>query len=231
MNRPNHQIGFTLIEVLLAVALMATIMALAYGGLRASTRAALRGEEVIANVQNMRMVHQFIRRQLNQVLPLAYMSDAQDRITFEGESNKITFVGSMPGYLGFGGPQVQSLALEPGDQGFDLVLRHLPLAASEDGGLDRTEAVVLLVGIESGQFSFQGRDELGELLEWESYWEQVETPPESISLELDLNEELQLTWPVLIASRQVDFSAGKVQAANYEDAIRTLMNRRRGNRR
>lgn len=231
MNRPNYQAGFTLIEVLLAVALMAMIMALAYGGLRASTRAAYRGEERIANVQNMRMAHQFVRRQLNQVLPLAYMSDDQDRITFEGDSNKITFVSSMPGYLGFGGPQVQSIALEPGEQGLDLVLRHLPLAASDDGGLDNTDAIVLLEGIERGQFSFLGRDELGEIGEWESYWEQVEAPPESISLELELNEELQLTWPLLIASRQVDFNASGVRATNYEDAIRALMNRRRGNQR
>lgn len=231
MNRTNYQAGFTLIEVLLAMALMATIMVLAYGGLRASTRAAHRGEERIANVHNMRMVHQFVRRQLNQVLPLAYMSDAQDRVTFEGDSNKITFVSSMPGYLGFGGPQVQSIALEPGERGLDLVLRHLPLAASDDGGLDNTDAIVLLEGIERGQFSFLGRDELGEIGEWESYWEEVETPPESISLELELNEELQLTWPTLIASRQVDFNASGIRAANYEDAIRALMNRRSGNQR
>jgi len=231
LNNIRTRHGFTLIEVLLAVGLMATIMALAYGGLRASTRAAHNGEEKIAQVQNMRMVHQFIRRQLNQVLPLAYVSDAQDRITFEGENDSITFVGSMPGYLGFGGPQVQSLSFEPGEQGLNLVLRHLPLAASDDGALQNTEAVVLLEGVERGQFSFLGRDELGELGEWESYWEEVETPPESISLEIDLNEELQLTWPVLTASRQVAFSAGQVQAANYEDAIRNLMNRRRSNRR
>jgi general secretion pathway protein J len=222
-----QQRGFTLIEVLLATALMATIMALAYGGLRASTRAAHRGEEVIANVQNMRMAHQFIRRQLNQVLPLAFLSDEEDRITFEGERDRITFVGSMPGYLGFGGPQVQSLALESGANGLDLVLRHMPLAAAYDGSLGDTEAVVLLEGIQSGEFSFLGRDELGDIGQWENQWEQVEEPPESISLDLQLDEELQLTWPILTASRQVEFSAGNVKAANYEDAIRTLMNRRR----
>jgi general secretion pathway protein J len=227
MNPNLKQSGFTLIEILLATALMATIMALAYGGLRASTRAAFRGEEYIANVQNMRMAHQFVRRQLNQVLPLAFLSDEEDRITFEGESDRITFVGSMPGYLGYGGPQVQSLALEPGFNGLELVLRHLPLSASFDGSLEDTEAVVLLEGIEDGRFSFLGRDQLGDIGNWESRWEQVEEPPESVSLELELDEALQLTWPVLIASRQVDFSAGQVQAANYEDAIRTIMNRRR----
>ncbi len=231
MNVSAKQVVFTLIEVLLAVALMATIMVLAYGGLRASTRAAHRGEERIANVQNMRMVHQFIRRQLNQVLPLAYMTDADNRITFEGDSNKITYVGSMPGYLGFGGPQVQSLALEPGNDGFDLVLRHLPLVASYDSDLADTEAVVLLEGIESGQFSFLGLDELGDVGEWESNWEKVELPPESITLELELNAEMQLTWPVLTASRKVDFTAGELQASSYEDAIRSLMNRRRNSQR
>ena len=231
MNRLAGNRGFTLIEVLLAVALMATIMALAYGGLRASTRAAHRGEEIIANVQNMRMVHQFVRRQLNQVLPLAYFSDPQDRISFEGDSNKITFVGSMPGYLGAGGPQVQSLSLESGDAGLELVLRHLPLAGSYDGDLESTEAIVLLEGIERGEFSFLGRDDLGELREWTSRWEEVETPPESISLALELNDDLQLSWPMLTANRQVDFSAGGMPAASYEDSIRNLMNRRRGNRR
>lgn len=227
MNRPVKQMGFTLIEVLLAMSLMATIMALAYGGLRASTRAAFRGEEMIANIQNMRMVHQFVRRQLNQVLPLAYMSDALDRISFEGETDRITFVASMPGYLGFGGPQVQSLALERGNDGLELVLRHLPLAASFDGALEDTEAIVLLEGIESGQFTFLGRDELGDIGEWEASWEEVEIPPEAISLDLKLKEELQLTWPLLTASRQVDFSAGNIRPASYEDAIRNLMNRRR----
>ncbi len=231
MNVSAKQVGFTLIEVLLAVALMATIMVLAYGGLRASTRAAHRGEERIANVQNMRMVHQFIRRQLNQVLPLAYMTDADNRITFEGDSNKITYVGSMPGYLGFGGPQVQSLALEPGNDGFDLVLRHLPLVASYDSDLADTEAVVLLEGIESGQFSFLGLDELGDVGEWEANWEKVELPPESITLELELNAEMQLTWPVLTASRKVDFTAGGLQASSYQEAIRSLMNRRRNSQR
>jgi hypothetical protein len=113
----------------------------------------------------------------------------------------------------------------------DLILRHMPLAASDEGLFTNTEAIVLMEHIDSGEFSFLGLDELGEIGEWQPTWEEVEVPPQSISLALELAEDQHLTWPVLVASRQVTFAPGQIHANSYEEAIRALMNRRRQNQR
>ena len=118
--------GFTLVEVLLALSLMSMLLALAYGGLRASTRAADKGQAILEDSSRIRMAHQFVRRQFSQMIPLGFdleeagaANGSQDgRIVFEGESNRVRFVAPMPGYLGFGGPQVQELEVVPGDEGY-----------------------------------------------------------------------------------------------------------------
>ena len=71
MKRPSSQ-GFTLVELLLAVTLMATLLALAYSGLRAATAASERGQQMLEQSGRLRITHQFIRRQFNLMLPLAF---------------------------------------------------------------------------------------------------------------------------------------------------------------
>ena len=60
--------GFTLVELLLAITLMSMLLALAYGGLRASARATDRGQVILEESGRIRMAHQFVRKQLNQMV-------------------------------------------------------------------------------------------------------------------------------------------------------------------
>src|SRR5690625_7891440 len=66
----DRQRGFTLIEVLLAVGLLAIIMGMAYSGFHASVRASNSGEEIIEQTNRLRVVQQFMRGQLLQALSL-----------------------------------------------------------------------------------------------------------------------------------------------------------------
>ena len=106
--------GFTLVELLLAITLMSILLGLTYTGLRAATRSSERGEKMLAAGGELRATHQFVRRQLNQMLPLSFaLSDDADeiRIVFSGDARSIQYVAPMPGYLGTGGPQVQLIEL------------------------------------------------------------------------------------------------------------------------
>lgn len=67
--------GFTLIEVLLAITLVSLIMAMAYGGFRASIRATTSGEALIEETNRLRITHQFVRTQLSQALSLVIEED------------------------------------------------------------------------------------------------------------------------------------------------------------
>ncbi len=201
--------GFTLVEMLLAMTLMSMLLALAYGGLRASTRATDRGQVILEQSSRIRLAHQFLRKQLNQMIPLVFMEseDQEQRTVFVGSSDKIRFVAPMPGYLGFGGPQVQELTFERGEEGLALVISHALLQGFEEEKLYERDPIVLLEGIAQAQFQFLTLDEEGEPAAWSSVWEEPEKLPLAVSLAVEFNQEVYLRWPLLIASVRVDAEA------------------------
>ncbi len=184
-------------------------MALAYGGLRASTRATDRGQLILEESGRIRMSHQFVRKQINQMLPLAFLEqeDQEERIVFDGRSDRIRFVGPMPGYLSFGGPQVQELSFVSTDNGLALVLSHTLLQGFEEARLYERPPIFLLDRIEQASFQFLGLDEQGELTGWTSTWATPENLPLSVMLDIEFDEDVYLDWPLLSASVRIDGSA------------------------
>ena len=232
----NRSRGFTLVEILLALSLMGMLLALAYGGLRASTRATDKGQAVLEDSGRIRMAHQFVRKQINQMVPLAFADEqtgAGERVVFKGEPRSIRFVAPMPGYLGFGGPQVQELSIVNGEDGDELVLSHALLQGFEEQNLYMRDPILLMGNIDFGEFSFLGLDENGELLPWLNRWDQPNTLPESVSLEIEFTEDVYINWPLLTATVRIDPSAledlvgvSSEQPA-YNRAIRDLIDKRK----
>lgn len=211
MRRAANQLarrsgGFTLVELLLALTLMSMLLALAYGGLRASTRAADKGQTVLEDSGRIRMAHQFIRKQINQMIPLVFeeSEDKTVRSVFQGDRRKIRFVAPMPGYLGFGGPQVQELAIVSGDEGDQLIFSHALLQGFEEQNLYKRDPIVLLEQIEDAEFGYLGLDEFGELSPWMSDWLETDNLPESVSLSIEFTEEVYILWPLLTAAVRID---------------------------
>ncbi len=205
----SRSTGFTLVEMLLAMTLMSMLLALAYGGLRASTRATDRGQVILEESSRIRMAHQFVRKQLNQMIPLVFMEseDQEQGTVFTGSADKIRFVAPMPGYLGFGGPQVQELTFERGEEGLALVISHALLQGFEEEKLYERAPIVLLEGIDQAQFQFLALDEEGELSAWSSVWEDPAKLPLAVSLAIEFNQETYVRWPLLTASVRVDAEA------------------------
>jgi len=231
--------GFTLVELLLALTLMSMLLALAYGGLRAATRATDRGQTILEDSSRIRMAHQFVHRQLNQVLPLVFeqSEDGDERSVFQGTADRIRFVAPMPGYLGFGGPQVQELAIVRGEDNLELVLSHALLQGFDEGLLYERPPILLLEDIESASFSFLGLDEEGELTGWSSSWDTPDVLPKSIALDIEFIDDVYIQWPMLTASVRIDPVAlaslapdgvmGTSAPRDYSSAIRDMINRRR----
>ena len=234
MYRSARPAGFTLVELLLALTLMSMLLALAYGGLRAATRATDRGQNILEDSSRIRMAHQFVRRQLNQISPLAFeqSDDGTERTVFIGEEQRIRYVAPMPGYLGFGGPQVQELEIVRGAEGLELVLSHALLQGFEDEMLYERDPIPLVDHIESARFSFLGLDEAGELAGWTSVWDQPDALPKSIALEIEFVEDVYIQWPLLTASVRVDQAALAENAPNqfiqpsYQGTIQQMIERR-----
>lgn len=223
--------GFTLVELLLAVTLMSLLMALAYGGFSAATKASISGQVLLEQTGKLRITHQFVRRQLNLMLPLNFESSASgdgELVMFVGDSRRIQFVGPMPGYLGQGGPQVQVMELVEGDQGLELAFSHAVWEGFLPEWIHERPPVVLLEGLEFAAFEFLGRDEEGMMGAWQGSWEHTTTLPVAVRLDVNLGDESRVTWPVMTAGIRLDEEAVR-QAADvrdYSDTIRDLIRNR-----
>ena len=227
--------GFTLVELLLAMTLLSMLLGLAYGGLHAATRATARGQTILEESGRLRMAHQFVRKQLNQAIPLNFnkteddaLDDAEPEV-FLGSAHSIRYVGPMPGYLGFGGPQVQELSIVSGENGYELVLEHALVQGFEESRLRDRDPIVLIDHIEFAEFQFQGRDEDRELMPWTSSWIDVEMLPVAISLDITFEEGNYAEWPLLVSAVKIDPSvvSGVDGGVSYQSAIQKLIDRRK----
>jgi general secretion pathway protein J len=233
---PRHRSGgFTLVELLLATALLSILLGLAYSGLRSSIRAADRGQVILEESNRLRMSHQFVHRQLNQMLPLGFaQSEADNSFTvFQGSRQFARYVSPMPGYLGFGGPQVQELALVPSEtsDGKALVLNHALLQGFEETDLYQSEPILLIDGISDAEFLFQGVED-GELTGWIADWEEESTVPKAVSLSIEFEEGSYVIWPLLTAIVRIDNMAVRLSGAQksaYSANMDRLLNRDKKN--
>lgn len=217
--------GFTLVEVMLAITLVALIMAMAYGGFRAGIRATSSGEDLIEETNRMRVAHEFVRRQLSLALPLVIEDDRDETIRFEGESDRVRFVAPMPGYLSYGGPYVQELRLERSREGVDLVFAWAMLNGYEPGDLDTVDPVALMENMAGGEFGFLGLDERGEEVYWDTYWEEPGVMPMAVSLFLDLDRENGLVWPELVTPLRIDAGSTQPRPMTPEDILDPISRR------
>lgn len=226
----SKQHGFSLIEMLLAITLMAMILALVYGGMRATTRASLRGELLIAETQSMRMTHQFVSRQIHQMLPLPWEGEGEDAVMFEGDSKSITWIGPMPGYLGFGGPQLQRLELGRGDNGQELHFRHAVLNEGT-ADLEGQDPIVLMQGVEHLNFEFLKPNDEGddEQADWQGDWDIPDSLPLALRMVLGFEDSgTGLVWPDLVASSYNGGLSGRQQNRGaYQEIIQKLIKERK----
>jgi general secretion pathway protein J len=156
-------------------------------------------------------------------------SKQRESEVFLGNAQSIRYVGPMPGYLGFGGPQVQQLGIAQGDNGLELVLQHALVQGFEESMLDERDPIVLIDHIALAEFQFLGRNERGELMPWTNAWEDPGQLPAAISLDIEFEAGAYAQWPLLVAAVKIDPSAIEVSAGgkSYRSAIQDLIQRRR----
>ncbi len=232
LGSPNTRriAGFTLVEVMLAITLVAMIMAMAYGGFRASVRATSTGEALIEQTNQLRVTHQFIRRQLTlaQAMIIEEGDEPGMQIRFMGDRDMVRFVAPMPGYLSFGGSYVQQLSLERGRDGYELVFYFAMLNGYEPGDIEAHDGIVLIEGIRSGSFIFLGEDDEELVPFWADYWEQTDQLPLAVGLTMDLGLDNGVVWPELIAPVMLDTRAvGASRASRARTGADLIMPRQR----
>lgn len=200
MNR-RRTAGFTLMEVLVATALLAGAMTLGLATLRAASSAATRGEEKAQRNERMRAVEGFLRRRIASALPVSYEVDAGTGIParFSGEADRIRFVADLPAYLGRGGPHLHDIrVVRDGDSlrlevSFAVVLANEIIQEAEPRPPE-----VLADGLREVTLSYRALDAQNRVGEWQDAWQQVDRMP--LQAKIEIVDARGDRWPPLVVS-------------------------------
>jgi general secretion pathway protein J len=147
--------GFTLLEMLVAVTLLALVLASVAGALGLSGRAFEGASRRTQSAGDLALARDLLRRTLGAAFPLTSGDIGQARILFEGNAATVQFVRMVPPGPGGGGAMLAEFRIEgePGAQ--RLLYRQAPL----DGG--EPHASTLLTGAYDLRFDYLAGDPAG----------------------------------------------------------------------
>lgn len=204
----KRQAGFTLLEVLASLVLLALLLVGVYSGIRTATHSVRSGTAAIERMDQVRSAQQFLRRELAQSLtqPIE-QTDHGEPVYFVGSAHEMRYVAPLPGYLGKLGPQLQQLRLVDdghGNQRLELSLAVLPPDGQPPQPLGDPQ--VLLDHIKDGSFSYRGVDAKGAAVAWSSSWADGRLLPQLVRIELQVNGTVE--WPPLDVPLRVNATPG-----------------------
>lgn len=200
--RGRHpQRGFTLIEMLLATALLAAGLALAFATLRAATATANRGESLAQRNERMRAVQGFLRARIAAARPVAFAIDPATGLArrFAGDERQLEFVADLPDYLGRGGPHLHRLMVERDGDGVRLLVGfHMVQGGAVVEDPDPIAPEVLVEGLRAVRFRYRGLDAQRRPGAWQSRWDAAEALP--LQVEIRFQDRDGDAWPPLLVA-------------------------------
>lgn len=202
-SQPPHARGMTLVEVVVAMAVLSLIVVVLGASLRGMAQSAQRIDERVDRVDEMRVAAAFLDEVLGRVTESPPVPPGQPP-AFDAAPQRLSWVAVMPARFGAAGRHHFRLALEPAADGTPaLVLRYAPWrgdAAAPDWA--QADARVLVHQVERLQLSYGG-DGMG--AGWLPTWTDTERPPPRLRLDL---ATAALSWPPLVVPVRVQSARG-----------------------
>lgn len=185
LHRRSLPAGFTLLELLLALAMLATGVLVAFATVRGAGAVSTRGQLQARQQEQQRITANLLRGQVQQAQPVVFAVDPQTRrpLAFAGGPQDLRFVAAMPGYLG-GQSQVHHWRIATDAQGTQLNLTLWPLLPGQAGS-SATASEVVAWPLAQARFRYRGRDpDSGLPGPWLDRWTDTARLPHLVALEV-----------------------------------------------
>jgi general secretion pathway protein J len=186
--------GFTLLEMLIGLALIGLMTLALFSALRFGTHSWERSEAKSLQVVDYITVENVLRREMGKAFPMRVGLANENKVAFEGDGSKVKFFTTLPAHFSAGGLSRVELRYEPGSNrqdaaiGGTLVLRHALQDGQEtelpDG--DETSTSRLLQGIESLSIAYFGRDSDTSEPTWRDAWQPTGRLPQLVRFTMTL---------------------------------------------
>lgn len=180
MNRRSGQPegGFTLLELLISMAVLLLIVVFAAGALSLGSRSVAQGDARMENLERLRMGISTIRAQIESQVPLRIEEEGKNRYAFKGDGKTLQMA---TGYSAWGsekGPFMVSYRVEDGDRGKQ-VLRVTEALF----GTEYKRETVLLEASEIA-FEYEMLSVVDPAASWGESWTETEILPGRVRLRL-----------------------------------------------
>ena len=194
----GHSKGFTLLELIIALTIVAVIVVIIFGALRIGIRAWEKGEKDVASRQRQRIVLDLVRRQLTSTSVSNVWGRDQQLASLKGDGKSIAFVSRIPMTPGnsFGTVYVlYAVKQEKGGEKEHLVFFEKPVALPDKktgaGNPDEGDFSELIAGMKSIVFEYlkDRPDEKTSL--WQQSWDPAvdKGVPRAVRITLRENDE------------------------------------------
>jgi general secretion pathway protein J len=216
-RRAKQESGFTLIEVLIGITLLAMLGTLIASGTRLGGRAWTSAERQTSDGDAVLLVQALLRRTIVHAVPAFVSDDPQVRtIDFAGEPNGLSLVAPQPGMQN-NGPWVRQ-QFYVGQRGVSrtLFVSLVPTARNVAGG-----QIPLLDHISQIRFSYYGSQPPSETPAWQDSWTNRNSLPDLIRIVVTRDNPKLPIWPELIVGTRATANAACIYQALANDCQRT----------
>jgi len=191
--------GMTLIELVIALGLLALIVTTLAGALGVGVRGAAAVDTRAEQGETLRLAQATVRRFLAQARPARWRTNQEESVAFAGEPDQIAFLAVMPPYPGDGGLFLVRLDVEDTVAGKALVLTRQPTAGDQPGFAftDAAERTVLLDHVDGVRWSYFGVDAGERQGQWRTQWRGRLDLPKLVRLDLQRTDPRAPGWPTL----------------------------------
>jgi general secretion pathway protein J len=191
--------GFTLLELLVTMALLSLLMLGMASALRTMAQTEQRVDARLASADEFRVATGFLRSIVGQVSarknPMPLTQGASPYL-FVGAPTALSWVGVMPARYGAGGRNFFHLAVEPVQGEPALVIRFLPWTDSPQfPDWEQAESRVLVRGVASFALTYEDVRQTEPL--WVNAWERTDSLPDRVRIELHTDTG---PWPMWVAA-------------------------------
>jgi general secretion pathway protein J len=209
MKQPIH--GFTLIELTVALVLLALLSAVLYGSLGLAGTSLERGEGKADATSGMRLAHAFLRANLEEQHPLRMRKIVEFPLLFSGERDELRYSAALPTRVAGGGVWFYRLAVLRNEAKAPLVLeRALPdlnaLQMPEFRDADRSVLAEDIAALKIGYFGRDAGASDADAPTWRDRWDDPQQLPLMIRIEIEPKHGA--AWPPLIVSPREAPEAG-----------------------